>query len=129
MMPPVSVADRFMQYVQIDTQSNPQSNTVPTTEKQRNLSNLLAEQLKQIGVKEVTVNEYGYVYATIPSNSSKDLPVLCFCAHIDTAPDCSGTYVKPILHKNYQGQSIVLPDDISIVLDPEKMPYLKQHLS
>lgn len=128
MMPPVSVADRFMQYVQIDTQSNPQSNTVPTTEKQRNLSNLLAEQLKQIGVKEVTVNEYGYVYATIPSNSSKDLPVLCFCAHIDTAPDCSGTYVKPILHKNYQGQSIVLPDDISIVLDPEKMPYLKQHI-
>jgi len=128
MMPPVSVADRFMQYVQIDTQSNPQSNTVPTTEKQRNLSNLLAEQLKQIGVKEVTVNEYGYVYATIPSNSSKDLPVLCFCAHVDTAPDCSGTYVKPILHKNYQGQSIVLPDDISIVLDPEKMPYLKQHI-
>ncbi|WP_026763042.1 peptidase T [Sediminibacterium salmoneum] len=127
-MPSVSVADRFMQYVQIDTQSNPQSNTVPTTEKQRNLSSLLAEQLKQIGVKDVMVNEYGYVYATIPSNSSKDLPVLCFCAHIDTAPDCSGTHVKPILHKNYQGQSIVLPEDTGIVLDPEKMPYLNQHI-
>ena len=127
-MPSLSVADRFMQYVQIDTQSNAQSNEVPTTAKQKNLSFLLAEQLKQMGLKDVIANDFGYVYATIPSNSSKKIPVICFCAHVDTAPDCSGTNVKPILHKNYQGQSIVLPDDKNIVLDPEKMPYLKHHI-
>lgn len=127
-MQSVSVADRLIQYVQIDTQSNPQSNEAPTTHKQKNLSRVLAAELKQMGIKEVIADEFGYVYATIPSNSAKKLPVLCFCAHVDTAPDCSGTHVKPILHKNYQGQSIVLPDDTSIVLDPEQMPYLKQHI-
>ena len=127
-MQSVSVADRLMQYVQIDTQSNPNSNEAPTTHKQKNLSRVLAAELKQMGIKEVIADEFGYVYATIPSNSAKKLPVLCFCAHVDTAPDCSGTHVKPILHKNYQGQSIVLPDDTSIVLDPEQMPYLKQHI-
>lgn len=127
-MQSLSVADRLMQYVQIDTQSNPHSNTVPSTDKQKNLSSLLAEQLRQMGAGKVVSNELGYVYATIPSNSPKRLPVLCFCAHVDTAPDCSGTHVKPILHRNYQGESIVLPDDTSIVLDPEKMPYLKQHI-
>lgn len=127
-MQSVSVADRLIQYVQIDTQSNPQSNEAPTTHKQKNLSRVLAAELKQMGIKEVIADELGYVYATIPSNSAKKLPVLCFCAHVDTAPDCSGTHVKPILHKNYQGQSIVLPDDTSIVLDPEQMPYLKQHI-
>lgn len=127
-MQPVSVVNRFMQYVQIDTQSNPFSNEVPTTEKQKNLIRLLAQELQQMGIRDVIANELGYVYATIPSNSSKKLPVICFCAHVDTAPDCSGTDVKPILHRNYQGQSIVLPDDTSIVLDPEKMPYLKQHI-
>lgn len=127
-MQSLSVADRLMQYVQIDTQSNPHSNTVPSTDKQKNLSSLLAEQLRQMGAGKVVSNELGYVYATIPSNSPKRLPVLCFCAHVDTAPDCSGTHVKPILHRNYQGESIVLPDDTSILLDPEKMPYLKQHI-
>lgn len=127
-MQSVSVADRLIQYVQIDTQSNPNSNEVPTTHKQKNLSRVLAAALKQMDIKEVIADEFGYVYATIPSNSAKKLPVLCFCAHVDTAPDCSGTHVKPILHKNYQGQSIVLPDDTSIVLDPEQMPYLKQHI-
>lgn len=127
-MQSLSVADRLIQYVQIDTQSNPQSNEAPTTHKQKNLSRVLAAELKQMGIKEVIADEFGYVYATIPSNSAKKLPVLCFCAHVDTAPDCSGTHVKPILHKNYQGQSIVLPDDTSIVLDPEQMPYLKQHI-
>lgn len=127
-MQSVSVADRLMQYVQIDTQSNPHSNEAPSTEKQKNLSRVLAAELKQMGIKDVITDEFGYVYATIPSNSAKKLPVICFCSHVDTAPDCSGKDVKPILHKNYQGQPIVLPDDSSIVLDPEKMPYLKQHI-
>ena len=71
----------------------------------------------QIGINDAAMDEYGYVYATIPSNSEKKkIPVICFCSHVDTAPDCSGTNVKPILHKNYDGEEIILPDDTSQVL-------------
>ncbi len=101
-----------MRYVQIDTQSDPQSKSHPSTEKQKNLSRLLADELNAIGIKDAMMDEYGYVYATIPSNSEKkNIPVICFCSHVDTAPDCSGTNVKPILHKNYDGEEIILPDD------------------
>ncbi|HYJ64488.1 MAG TPA: peptidase T, partial [Parafilimonas sp.] len=92
-----TVTERFMRYVQIDTQSDPNSNTHPTTEKQKQLSNLLAEELKAIGLQDVHADDYGYVYATIPSSTNKKVPVICLCSHVDTAPDCSGFAVKPIL--------------------------------
>ena len=123
-----SIAERFMQYVQIDTQSDPQSNTQPTTEKQKNLSKLLLSELQQIGIA-AELDTYGYVYAAIPSNSDKkNVPVICFCSHVDTAPDCSGTNVKPILHKNYNGDDIVLPNDSTQVLKIGDAPYLKNHI-
>jgi tripeptide aminopeptidase len=120
-----TAAERFMRYVQVDTQSDPQSNTWPTTEKQKDLSGLLAEELTKMGIADAHMDEWGYVYATIPSTSDKKVPVICFCAHVDTAPDCSGTGVKPIIHKNYQGQDIVLPDDPLQVLTMQEYPYLK----
>lgn len=124
-----TAAERFMRYVQIDTQSDPQSNTHPTTEKQKDLSRLLAQELLAMGITDAHMDEWGYVYATIPSNSrKKDIPVICYCAHVDTAPDCSGTGVKPILHPNYQGQDIVLPDDPAQVLKLEDYPYLKTQI-
>lgn len=112
----LSVADRFMRYVQIDTQSDASSVTFPSTGKQLNLSKLLVEELKAIGAQDVELDENGYVYATIPSNTTKQVPAICFCSHVDTSPDCSGTDVKPIVHSNYQGQDIVLPDDNSVVI-------------
>ena len=123
-----TVAERFMRYVKIDTQSNPESNTHPTTEKQKDLSQLLASELLAMGIVDAHANEFGYVYATIPSNTEKKVPVICFCSHVDTAPDCSGTNVKPLLHKAYSGQDIILPDDNTQVIGPIKYPYLQQHI-
>lgn len=119
-----TAAERFMRYVQIDTQSNPLSTTHPTTEKQKDLSKVLVEELKAMGINDAEMDEWGYVYATIPSTTDKNIPTLCFCAHVDTAPDASGTGVKPILHKNYQGQDITLPDDKTQVLRKTDFPYL-----
>jgi len=120
-----TAAERFLRYVQIDTQSDPLSKLNPSTEKQKDLSKILAEELKQLGVNDAHMDEWGYVYATIPSNTEKKVPVICFCAHVDTAPDCSGTNVKPIVHTNYQGHDIVLPDDTTQVLKPSDYPYLQ----
>jgi tripeptide aminopeptidase len=122
-----TVAQRFISYVQIDTQSDPESDSYPTTEKQKQLSSLLARELKAIGLSDVQADKYGYVYATIPSNTQKKVPVICFCGHVDTAPDCSGTNVRPILHKNYDGKDIVLPDDTTQVISKKDYPYLKEH--
>ncbi len=123
-----TVAERFMRYVQLDTQSDPQSNSHPTTEKQKALSNLLALELKAIGIADAHADEFGYVYATIPSNISKNVPVICFCSHVDTAPDCSGTNVKPILHTHYKGEDIILPDDVTQVLRVKELPYLSKQI-
>jgi tripeptide aminopeptidase len=123
-----TAAERLMRYVQVDTQSDPQSNTHPTTEKQKDLSKILEQELKQLGLTDAHMDEYGYVYATIPSNTGKKVPVICFCAHVDTAPDASGTNVKPILHNNYDGKDIVLPDDASQVISSNSYPYLKEHI-
>lgn len=117
-----------MRYVQIDTQSDPQSNTHPSSAKQKNLSDLLAEELKSIGITDAHADEFGYVYATISSNTNKNIPVICFCAHVDTAPDCSGTNVKPLLHKDYSGDDIILPDDKTQIINVKDYPYLKQHI-
>lgn len=120
--------ERLLRYVQIDTQSDPQSNLSPTTEKQKNLSKVLAEELLAMGIADAHVDEYGYVYATILSNTDKEVPVVCFCSHVDTAPDCSGTNVKPILHENYDGKDIVLPDDQTQILSTNEFAYLKEHI-
>ena len=103
--------ERFLKYVQIDTQSDPYSDTQPSTEKQLNLSRILVEELLEMGIGDAHLDEFGYVYATIPSNSEKDVPTICFCSHVDTSPDCSGEGVIPIIHENYQGQDLILPDD------------------
>lgn len=111
-----TVTDRFVRYAKIDTQSDPLSKTCPSTEKQKNLSRLLVDELKAMGVTDAELDEHGYVYATIPSNTTKNVPVICFCSHVDTSPDCSGTNVNPVIHKNYQGGDIVLPNDTTQVI-------------
>ncbi|MFM1857192.1 MAG: peptidase [Bacteroidota bacterium] len=123
-----TVRDRFMRYVQIDTQSDPHSNSFPSTEKQKDLSLLLVNELKQMGVSDAHLDEWGYVMATIPATIPENVSVICFCAHVDTAPDCTGTGVKPILHPNYQGQDIILPDDSTQIISPAKYPYLQQKI-
>ncbi len=121
-----TASERFLRYVQIDTQSDPQSITFPSSEKQKRLSEILVRELQEIGLKDAEMDQYGYVYATIPSNSKKNTPAICFCAHVDTAPDCSGTNVKPIVHANYDGRDIVLPDDSSQVITTKDYPYLQK---
>ena len=122
------IAERFIRYAKIDTQSDPHSITFPSTEKQKNLSRLLLSELLAIGILDAHLDEFGYVYATIPSTTNHDVPVVCFCAHVDTAPDCSGTDVKPILHENYQGESIVLPDDHEQIISIQDHPYLQKKI-
>jgi len=119
-----TVAERFMRYVQIDTQSDPTGNTFPSTTKQKDLSLVLEQELLAMGITDAQMDEYGYVYATIPSNTNKKVPVVCFCSHVDTAPDCSGTGVKPLLHNNYDGRDIILPDDAMQILTVKEYPYL-----
>ena len=124
----LEVADRLVRYVQVDTQSDPYSNSFPSTEKQKNLSKILVDELLQMGITDATMDAHGYVMATIPATHQRKVPVVCFCAHVDTAPDCSGFHVKPIVHSNYNGANIVLPDDNTQVLSPEKYPYLLEHI-
>ena len=127
---PDNMAERFMRYVQIDTQSDPVSTAHPSTEKQKDLSKLLYKELRGMGITEADTDSYGYVYATIPGNSDKkNIPAICFCAHVDTAPDCSGTNVKPIHHRYYDGADIALPDDTTQVLTTNASPYLKEHIN
>ena len=123
-----TAADRFIRYVQIDTQSDPTSPSQPSTEKQKDLSRVLVKDLHEIGIKDAELDEHGYVYATIPATSDKNVPVLCFCSHVDTAPDCSGKDVKPLLHMQWNGQDIVLPDDPTVVISTKNHPYLKERI-
>ncbi len=107
----LAVVDRFLRYVQIDTQSDPQSATNPSTEKQKDLSRVLVQELHEIGIADAEMDEWGYVYATVPANTDKaNVPVICFCSHVDTSPDVTGASVKPLIHKKYDGTDIVLPD-------------------
>jgi tripeptide aminopeptidase len=124
-----SVESRFLKYVQIDTTADPNSETFPSSLKQKDLAKELNQELTDLGLEEVEMDEWGYVYATIPSNSEREnIPTICLCSHMDTAPDCSGTGVKPIVHRNYNGNSIVLPDDTSQVITVERHPYLKSKI-
>lgn len=114
-----SLIDRFSRYTKIDTQSDVNSPTCPSTEKQKDLGRLLVKELLAFGLEDAHMDEHGYVYATLASNSDKDnLPKICFCSHMDTSPDASGTNVKPLIHANYDGLDIVLPDDNSVVISP-----------
>jgi tripeptide aminopeptidase len=123
-----NIADRFCEYAKIDTQSDPDSTTFPSTEKQKDLSRVLVAELLEMGLGDAHMDEYGYVYATLKSNLDKKVPTICFCAHVDTSPDCTGANVKPIVHKNYQGQDLVLPDDPSQVISTQQHPYLKERI-
>ncbi|MBK8921143.1 MAG: peptidase T [Saprospirales bacterium] len=118
--------ERFLRYVQIDTQSDPASKTIPSTDKQKDLSRLLVQELLEMGIRDAELDTFGYVYATLPANTDKKVPVICFCSHVDTAPDCSGAGVKPILHANYKGQDLVLPDDPTVVIREKEHEDLKR---
>ena len=122
------IADRFCDYAKIDTQSDPDSTTFPSTEKQKDLSRVLVTELLEMGLGDAHMDEYGYVYATLKSNIDKKAPAICFCAHVDTSPDCTGANVKPIIHKNYQGQDLVLPDDHNQIISTQQHPYLKERI-
>lgn len=124
----VGVSSRLMKYVQIDTEADPNSTSFPTSMKQKDLGKVLVQELKDIGITDAEMDQYGYVFATIPSNTNKKVPTICFCAHMDTAPDCSGKDVKPILHKNYDGNPITLPDDTSQIITTDRHPYLKEKI-
>ncbi|MCH5598322.1 peptidase T [Niabella ginsengisoli] len=123
-----SVAKRFLKYVTIDTQSDPHSTSFPSTEKQKNLSRLLVEELNEMGISDAHLDDHGYVYATIPATSDKEVPVICFCSHVDTSSDCSGTGVKPMVHENFDGKDIVLPDDPTQVISVRQHSYLKKKI-
>lgn len=123
-----TVKDRFLRYVQLDTQSDPASDTFPSSEKQKELGHLLVSELLQMGISDAHLDEFGYVYASISSNTDKEVPVICFCSHIDTSPDCSGTNVKPIVHEKYDGSPIVLPDDLSQIITTHEHPYLLERI-
>ncbi|PQA59761.1 peptidase T [Siphonobacter curvatus] len=124
-----TVTERFLRYVQIDTQSDPHSETYPSTEKQKDLSRVLVQELQQMGVTEVELDDYGYVYATLPATTAKTgVPVICFCSHVDTSPDCSGANVKPIVHTRYDGSDLVLPDDPAQIIRMSDHPDLKDQI-
>lgn len=123
-----TVVERFLRYVKYDTQSSEESETFPSTEKQKILGKVLADELKEIGMQNVELDEFGYVYAELPSNSDKDVPPIGFLAHIDTSPEVSGENVNPIIHKNYDGGKIVLPADPTQIIDPDEHPDLKEQI-
>ena len=119
-----TVLSRFLRYVVVDTQSDPTSSTQPSTEKQKDLARILVAELLELGLTDAHMDEHGNVYATLPSNSDKDVPVICFCSHVDTAPDFTGTGVKPQVVKNYDGGDIVLPGDRERIIRPSEHPEL-----
>jgi tripeptide aminopeptidase len=124
-----SCVERFLRYVTFDTQSSETSETYPSTAKQLDLSRHLVEELRALGLSDAELDEHGYVMATIPATTKKEnVPVIGFIAHVDTSPEMSGAGVKPIVHRNYQGGDIVLPDDPSAVLRPSEIPYLTQRI-
>ena len=123
-----TVTERFLRYVVIDTQSDPASSTCPSTEKQKDLGRLLVAELRAMGIGDAHLDQHGYVYATIPANTQKKVPVICFCSHMDTSPDCSGRNVKPQLVRNYRGGDITLPGDPAQVIRIAEHPALKDQI-
>ena len=122
----MNIVDRFLKYVSFDTQSSEESETTPSTAKQFNLANYLKDELTELGFTEIELDANGYLYATLPANTSKTVPTIGFIAHMDTSPDCSGANVKPRIVKNYNGGDIILSEDI--VSSPSKFPELLDHV-
>lgn len=122
------VTERFLRYVVIDTQSDPASPSCPSTEKQKDLGRLLIAELREMGVADAHLDEHGYVYATLAANTDKRVPVICFCSHMDTSPDCTGRNVKPQMVKNYRGGDIVLPADPTQVIRADEHPALQDQI-
>lgn len=120
------VVERFLKYVKYDTQSDEESSSFPSTEKQKILSKDLSEELKNLGLKDAVMDEWGYVMATLPANTNKEVPVVAFISHVDTSPAVTGANVNPIIHKNYQGGDIVLPNDANQVIKVSDNPELKE---
>jgi tripeptide aminopeptidase len=123
-----TVTERFLRYVVIDTQSDPASPTCPSTDKQKDLGRLLASELQAMGVRDAHLDPHGYVYATIPGNTAKQVPVICFCSHMDTSPDCTGKDVKPQIVRNYRGGDIVLPGDPTQIIRAAEHPALADQI-
>jgi len=123
-----TVTERFLRYVAIDTQSDASSPTCPSTEKQKDLGRLLAAELQEMGIRDAHLDQHGYVYATIPANTHREVPVICFCSHMDTSPDCTGKDVKPQLVRNYRGGDIVLPGDPTQVIRAKEHPALADQI-
>jgi tripeptide aminopeptidase len=123
-----TVTERFLRYVVIDTQSDPSSESCPSTAKQKDLGTLLAAELRAMGIADAHLDEHGYVYATIPANTDKKIPVICFCSHMDTSPDCSGANVRPQVLRGYPGGDIVLPGDRTQVIRATEHPALKDQI-
>ena len=123
-----TVIERLLRYVVIDTQSDPASPTCPSTEKQKDLGRVLAAELQAMGISDAHLDELGYVYATIPATSTKKVPVICFCSHMDTSPDCTGKNVKPQIIKNYRGGDITLPGDPNQVIRASEHPALSDQI-
>src|SRR5216683_1037574 len=123
-----TVTERFLRYVVIDTQSDPSSPTCPSTEKQKNLGRLLAAELQAMGIRDAHLDDHGYVYATIPANTDRRVPVICFCSHMDTSPDCTGKDVKPQIVRNYCGGDIALTADPTQVIRIADHPALKHQI-
>ena len=122
-----SVIDRFLRYVKIDTQSEPDKTEIPSTEKQWNLANLLADEMKRMGLTEVTVDEHAYVMATLPANTKENLPVIGFIAHMDTSPDFTAENVNPVIRENYDGGDIILNKKKKIIMSPGYFTGLKKY--
>ena len=123
-----NVTERFLRYVVIDTQSDPSSSTCPSTDKQKDLGRLLAAELQAMGIRDAHLDEHGYVYASIAANTDKEVPVICFCSHMDTSPDCTGKDVKPQIVRNYGGGDIALPGDPTQVIRFVDHPALKDQI-
>lgn len=121
-----TTAERFMRYVRIDTEADPASSSQPSSEKQKDLSRILVEELRQTGITDAELDANGYVYASIPATIQKDVPVICFCSHVDTSPDVSGKDVIPVMHRNYDGGEIRFADDADLILSPGEHPYLAE---
>jgi tripeptide aminopeptidase len=121
------IIDRFVSYVTIDTESDPNSTTTPSTAKQWDLANKLVEELKTIGLEDVTIDEHAYIMATLPSNVAHDVPVIGFVSHFDTTPDFTGANVKPQIIKDYDGNDIVLNKEQNIILSPDYFKDLLQY--
>ena len=121
------MVERFITYVKVDTQSNEQSTTCPTTPGQLTLANMLVDELKQIGMQDVTVDENGYVMATLPSNTDKEVPTIGFLAHMDTATDFTGANVHPQFVENYDGKEIILNEKLNIIMSPKDFPELANY--